>query len=208
MILDRRSLRSAIADGRIVVTPFDPDALRVNSYDVHLSPILRIYYPSGPSMGPLDAAHDNPSRSFLIPPEGAILDPGKLYLGATIEYTEAHGLVPWLDGRSSIGRLGLSVHVTAGRGDAGFCGCWTLELTVVERLRVYAGMAVAQLTWMEVKDPGHGFSEGGDYASLAGSRYQGQGAEPVASRMHQSFPLPDAWVERADILRAEWKARQ
>lgn len=216
MILDRHAIRQAIARGDIVVSPFDDDSLRINSYDVHLSPILRTYKPQygSDTKGlaiplPLDSARDNPTEQHLIQAEGFVLVPGRLYLGATIEYTEAHGLVPWIDGKSSVGRLGLSVHVTAGRGDVGFCGHWTLELTVEEPLLVYAGSPVGQLTWMTVE---HGTTnERATYGATLGSKYQQEGpggVDPVSSRMHANFPLPEVWTARAEEIRARVKAGQ
>lgn len=197
-ILDRRAITAAIDAGRIVVRPYDPACLRVNSYDVHLSPFLLRRRPD--SLRGLDCAEEPEMEELIIPPEGFWLQPQTLYLGATMEYTEAHGLVPWLDGKSSSGRLGLSVHITAGRGDAGFCGHWTLEMTVPEPLRIHAAMPAGQLTWFTVEH-----AEGGehpDYGTLDGSKYQNQGPRPVASRMHRNFPLPDVWLARAAAMRA------
>jgi dCTP deaminase len=87
----------------------------------------------------------NRYRRYEIPPEGLVLSPNQLYLGRTMERTETHNLVPMLEGRSSIGRLGLFVHVTAGFGDVGFCGFWTLEMFAVQPIRVYAGVEIAQI---------------------------------------------------------------
>lgn len=95
----------------------------------------------------LDMKKDNPAHEFAIGPEGVILLPGRLYLGATVEYTETRGFVPCIEGRSSVGRLGMSIHLTAGFGDDGFCGTFTLEITVVHPLRVYAGVEVCQIKY-------------------------------------------------------------
>ena len=84
----------------------------------------------------------NRFRRHTIPPEGLVLDPNRLYLGRTIERTETHNLVPMLEDRSSIGRLGLFVHVTAGFGDVGFCGYWTLEMFAVQPVRIYPGVRI------------------------------------------------------------------
>jgi dCTP deaminase len=211
MILDRRSIIDAMSAGSIAVRPYDPDALRSNSYDVHLSPWLSVHrrpFPVGADpltrmiddQPPLDCAADDPVDEIEIPREGLVLQPGRLYLGATLEYTEAHNVVPWLDGKSSGGRKGLFIHVTAGRGDLGFCGHWTLEIIVVEPLRVYAGMPVGQLTWFAVQRSVTGPSEP-DYGAMEGSKYQNQGAAPVASKMHKNFPLPGVWLARAEEAR-------
>lgn len=80
-----------------------------------------------------------------IPEEGIILQPGILYLGRTMEYTETHKFVPMLEGRSSVGRLGIQIHSTAGFGDIGFCGYWTLEISCVQPVRIYPGVEICQI---------------------------------------------------------------
>ena len=84
---------------------------------------------------PSDMKEDNAAKKIIIPEDGLLLESRKLYLGRTIEYTETHNLVPMLEGRSSVGRLGLFVHVTAGFGDVGFKGYWTLEIFVFNQLK-------------------------------------------------------------------------
>ena len=90
----------------------------------------------------LDMKKPNPSSKITIPKEGLRLEARQLYLGRTLEYTETHSLVPMLEGRSSIGRLGMSVHITAGFGDVGFCGYWTLEIHSLSPIRIYPFVAV------------------------------------------------------------------
>ena len=201
-MLDRADIRSAHRAGNIAITPWDDDSLRVNSYDLHLHPSVVLYTRRGGER--LDCAKDNPTTTQEIPEDGYDLLPGTLYLLSTIEYTETRGFVPWLDGKSSLGRLGLFVHVTAGRGDDGFCGHWTMEAVVVEPLRVYAGMPVAQVSFFETgsspkfpRPPVAPYT----YKDIAGSKYAQQGAQPVPSRMHRNFPLPDRWVQAARALR-------
>jgi len=94
---------------------------------------------------PLDPKQNNPYTISIISEDGILLVPGELYLAQTLEYTETHNLVPVISGRSSIGRLGLFIHVTAGFGDIGFCGHWTLELAVIRPLIVYPRMPLAQI---------------------------------------------------------------
>ena len=81
---------------------------------------------------------------------GFLLEPGVLYLGSTVEYTETHGLVPIIDGRSSVGRLGIFVHVTAGYGDNGYCGKWTLELACIVPVVIYPNMKICQIRFQSV----------------------------------------------------------
>jgi dCTP deaminase len=95
-------------------------------------------------------AKPNRVRRIEIPPEGIVLSPNQLYLGRTVERTVTHNLVPQIEGRSSIGRLGLFVHVTAGFGDVGFAGFWTLEMFAVQPVRIYAGVPICQIFYHEL----------------------------------------------------------
>ena len=152
MILSDTSILAAMEDGEIVIDPFEPKNLGGNSYDVRLSEHL-LTYESRHWIGDqqcLDVSIENPTSERTIGWEGMVMWPGVLYLASTVEYTETHKHVPYLDGRSSAGRLGISIHSTAGRGDVGFCGHWTLEITVVHPVRVYAGMRIGQLTFHTV----------------------------------------------------------
>ena len=124
----------------IAIEPFNPAQLNPNSYNLTLHNELLVYEEIV-----LDMRRPNRYRRYEIPPEGLVLSPNQLYLGRTIERTETHNLVPMLEGRSSIGRLGLFVHVTAGFGDVGFCGFWTLEMFAVQPIRVYSGVEIAQI---------------------------------------------------------------
>lgn len=132
--------------GAIVIDPFDPsmvdDKVNPNSVNLQLgSHILTYDHPT------LDMAVDNPFTVVEIPPEGMWFMPGELYLGTTRQRTITHGFVPELTGRSSVGRLGLTVHITAGWGEEAFDGEWTLEMTVVKPLRIYAGVAICQIIY-------------------------------------------------------------
>jgi len=100
MILSDLMIQQAISTGEIIIEPFDPACLGTNSYDVHLSKYLANY-----TAEVLDAKLPNEITQFEIPEEGIILKPGVLYLGSTLEYTETHNTVPFLEGKSSVGRL-------------------------------------------------------------------------------------------------------
>lgn len=154
MILSDRAIKTAIDSGDIIIDPFDPKALGTNSYDVHLAKTLLVYENTGNLLNGvyLDAARENLVDAYTIPTEGMVLYPGRLYLAATIEYTETHAHVPYLDGKSSTGRLGIRIHTTAGRGDVGFFGHWTMEIDVVQPVRVYAGMPIGQLTYHDTHE--------------------------------------------------------
>ena len=146
MILSDKEILSEIEKGTILVEPFNRECLGTNSYDVHLGKFLSIYEDEI-----LDAKAHNKTNTFEIPKEGFVLMPNTLYLGVTEEYTETLAHVPFLEGKSSVGRLGIDIHATAGKGDVGFCNHWTLEISVTQPVRVYAGMPIGQLIYFEVK---------------------------------------------------------
>ncbi len=100
---------------------------------------------------PLDMAVEEETEDIFIPDAGLVLWPGVLYLGSTIEYTETKNFVPVIEGRSSVGRLGMCIHLTAGFGDCGFSGNWTLEITVVHPLAVYAEVEICQIAYSPVE---------------------------------------------------------
>jgi dCTP deaminase len=141
-MLTGNEIRLQVEAKRLIIEPFDPACIGPNSYDVHLAPDMFVYREPV-----LDTRRENRGRSFHIPEEGLVLQPGTLYLGATVEHTECPDLIPTYEGRSSMGRLGLFSHITAGFGDVGFRGRWTLELAVVQPVRVYAGMRIGQLSF-------------------------------------------------------------
>ncbi len=145
MILSGNEIRTRL-NGDIVIEPFNEEQLNPNSYNLRLHNELLAYEEIV-----LDMGRPNRYRRHVIPPEGLVLDPNRLYLGRTIERTETHNLVPMLEGRSSIVRLGLFVHVTAGFGDVGFCGYWTLEMFAVHPVRIYPNVQIAQIFYHTVE---------------------------------------------------------
>lgn len=122
------------------IQPFNEEQLNPNSYNLKLHNELLIY-----KNNLLDIKKNNDTVRIKIPEEGYKLKPGVLYLGRTYEYTEAHSYVPMIEGRSSIGRLGLSIHITAGFGDLGFCGYWTLELQCIQPIIIYPYIEICQI---------------------------------------------------------------
>jgi len=111
----------------------------------------------------LDMKKNNRTRNMKIPESGLVLEPNRLYLGRTVERTETHNLVPMIEGRSSIGRLGLFVHVTAGFGDVGFAGFWTLEMFAVQPIRIYPGIEICQIFYHQIN---------GDIKEYSSGKYQ------------------------------------
>jgi dCTP deaminase len=173
MILSDKRIKEEIEKGTIRIEPFDRESLGTNSYDVHLGRFLAVY-----TSRELDARKHNSIEHFEIPDEGYVLQPGVLYLGVTQEYTETHAHVPFLEGKSSTGRLGIDIHATAGKGDVGFCGNWTLEISCKLPVRVYEGMPVGQLIYFPVD---------GEvevrYNTKLNAKYSGQPNRPVESMM-------------------------
>lgn len=145
MILSDRKILEQLEQKQIVIEPYKRSCLGTNSYDVHLGKWLATY-----ENETLDAKKHNTIHHFEIPSDGFVLQPNKLYLGVTQEYTESHAHVPFLEGKSSVGRLGIDIHATAGKGDVGFCNYWTLEISVKCPVRVYEGMPIGQLIFFEV----------------------------------------------------------
>lgn len=173
MILSDSKILEAIARKDIVIEPYDRECLGSNSYDVHLGRYLAVYVDDV-----LDARKHNKISEFEIGEDGFVLQPGTLYLGVTDEYTETHGYVPFLEGKSSVGRLGIDIHATAGKGDVGFCNTWTLEISVSMPVRVYAGMPIGQLIYFAVD--GHVENT---YNNKSSAKYNDRTVRPVESMM-------------------------
>jgi dCTP deaminase len=157
MVLSGREIRRQLGQN-LVIDPFDESRLNPNSYNLTLHDELMTYEELV-----LDMRRPNRVRRLNIPAEGLVLQPNQLYLGRTAERTETHNFVPMIEGRSSIGRLGLFVHVTAGFGDVGFCGYWTLEMFAVQPVRIYAGVAICQIFYHDIH---------GDFTEYASDKYQ------------------------------------
>ena len=174
MILTDKTINDEITEGNIVIEPFNPNNLGTNSYDLTLSNTLILY-----TERVLDVRKKNPSAPMIIPDEGLVLQPGIVYLASTVEYTQTLKHVPVIQGKSSLGRLGLFVHVTAGFGDVGFAGHWTLELVCIQPIRIYAGMKISQIVYHEISE-----MPKVSYDKKEDAKYSNQGSEPVASKMY------------------------
>ena len=171
MILSGNEIRQRLG-GDIVIDPFDEELLNPNSYNLRLHDELLVYEEII-----LDMKRPNRLRRYQIPKEGFVLNPNQLYLGRTIERTETHNLVPMLEGRSSVGRLGLFVHCTAGFGDVGFRGYWTLEIFAIHPVRIYSGVSIGQIFYHQPV---------GELIEYRSKKYQGnKGIQP--SLMYLDF---------------------
>jgi len=173
MILTDHAIRDSISSGEIVIDPFDEARLGTNSYDVRLGKTLANYKDDI-----LDARKHNTIEMFEIGEEGIVLRPGTVYLGVTEEYTETHKHVPFLEGKSSVGRLGIDIHATAGKGDVGFCNHWTLEISVAQPVRVYHLMPIGQLIYFEVDGEVDTL-----YSNKASAKYNKRSPLPMESMM-------------------------
>ena len=189
MILTGNEIQARLGSD-IIIDPFDESLLNPNSYNLRLHDELLVYEEIV-----LDMRRPNRFRRYTIPSEGFVLQPNQLYLGRTMERTETHELVPMLEGRSSVGRLGLFVHVTAGFGDVGFCGHWTLEMFAVQPVRVYPGVAICQIFYHEIS---------GDVTEYCSKYQNNRDIQPSLLRTGASIPsaatcLAPACAERTRI---------
>lgn len=156
----------------IFIDPFDEKALNPNSYNLKLYNELMIYDETE-----LDMKKEHKTKTIEIPQEGLVLEPRKLYLGRTLEHTRTERLVPMLEGRSSVGRLGLYIHVTAGFGDVGFSGFWTLEIHCIEPIKIYPFVEICQIYYHTIE---------GEYEKYISGKYQNNsGIQP--SMLHRDF---------------------
>lgn len=171
MLLSGEEIKKNLG-GDIIIQPYNPSQLNPNSYNLRLSDELLVY-----DTDVLDMKKDNPVRRLTIPPEGLLLEPNRLYLGRTLEYTRTDRFVPMLEGRSSVGRLGLFVHVTAGFGDVGFAGYWTLEMHCIHPIVIYPGVEICQIYYHTIQ---------GEYQKYDSGKYQNNtGVQP--SMLYKDF---------------------
>lgn len=171
MILSGIEIRNQI-NKNIVIEPFSVKQLNPNSYNLKLHNELLVY-----DDHVLDMKKENTAKKTIIPPCGLLLEQGKLYLGRTKEYTETRNYVPMLEGRSSVGRLGLFIHVTAGFGDVGFCGYWTLEIFCVQPIIIYPDVEICQIYYHTIY---------GDHVEYKTGKYQNN-SDIQTSMLYKDF---------------------
>lgn len=181
MILTDLEILKEIENKNIVIEPFNHRCLGTNSYDVHLGDWLA-EYEFMPNFPYLDSKKENYLHHYRIDESGYVLQPGRLYLGVTQEYTESHKHVPFLEGKSSVGRLGIDIHATAGKGDVGFCNYWTLEISCSVPVKVYPGMPIGQIIYFQVQG-----EIGTSYNSKQSAKYNLVDKKPVGSQMYKNF---------------------
>lgn len=157
MILSGKKIKEEL-NSNIFITPFNEKQLNPNSYNLRLFNELLVY-----DNNVLDMKTPNTAHKIIIPEEGLLLETNKLYLGRTVEHTKTKSYVPMLEGRSSIGRLGLFIHVTAGFGDVGFDGYWTLEIFCVQPIKIYPNVEICQIYYHSID---------GEYDEYSSGKYQ------------------------------------
>jgi dCTP deaminase len=171
MILSGKEIIKKIGK-EIIIDPFDENLINPNSYNLRLHNELLVY-----DEKILDMKMPNKTKSITIPDNGIILGPGKLYLGRTFEYTKTDNYVPMLEGRSSVGRLGVYIHVTAGFGDVGFSGYWTLEIQCIQPVKIYPMVEICQIYYHSIE---------GEYEIYKSGKYQNNsGIQP--SLLYKDF---------------------
>ncbi len=171
MILSGKEILNRMGN-EIIIEPFDKKKINPNSYNLSLFNELLIY-----ENNILDMKKLNPAREIIIPEDGLLLEPNTLYLGRTNEFTKTDKYVPMLEGRSSTGRLGLFIHVTAGFGDVGFAGYWTLEIFCVQPIIIYPNVEICQIYYHCID---------GEYDLYNSNKYQNNtGIQP--SLMYKDF---------------------
>lgn len=171
MILSGLEIKKRLGQD-IIIEPYSPGQLNPNSYNLKLHNELLVY------TDPVLDMKKAPSYEIItIPESGLRLEPGRLYLGRTHEFTKTKNLVPMLEGRSSVGRLGMFIHVTAGFGDVGFAGFWTLEILCVQPIVIYPWVEICQIYYHSVE---------GESESYTSGKYQNnQGIQP--SMLYKDF---------------------
>jgi dCTP deaminase len=186
VILSDRDISEAIDAGRIGIDPYDSADLQPASVDLHVDRYFRIF--NNHRYAFIDVKKDMDELTELVdvkPDEPFILHPGEFVLGSTAEFISlANDLVARLEGKSSLGRLGLLIHSTAGFVDSGWEGHLTLELSNVANLpiTIYPGMKIGQISFFQLSSP----AENPYGSSKVGSKYQGQRG-PTASRYYKNF---------------------
>lgn len=192
-MLTGAEIEKQIQKGNIIIDPYDPKCLNPNSYNLKLHPQLLIYkrnyqnrsglipqsraeFESRQYLNPIDMKCKNETIELTIPEDGLTLYPNTLYIGRTVERTSTDKFIPMINGRSSGGRLGISIHICAGFGDIGFDGTWTLEITAVEPVTIYPNAEIAQICY---------FNPSGKVGKLYRGRYYKQ-EDATASRFYKA----------------------
>lgn len=187
MILSGSKIKEMVQNNKIIIDPFNLDQINPNSYNFRLGNTFRVYDDKV-----IDPKKDNTTRIIKIPPSGYVMEPSVLYLGHTQEVMGSDHFVPIIRGRSSIGRLGIFVHITADLIDIGSINQWTLQMHCVQPVRIYPGILIGQVTFWKVE---------GEIV-LYNGKYQGSRG-PTASQIHLDFKSDDLACTTSIVIPAE-----
>jgi len=188
MVLTGLEILAQVKIGSIYIDDFDIKRLNPNSYNLRLHNELKVYdmericieskkEPRSYGRAVLDMKKMNPTKTLIIPEEGLIIHPGELYLGRTFERTRTNGFCPQIEGRSSVARLGIDIHKTAGWGDDGFDNFWTLEIAATLPVRIYPFVEFCQIIYMKTF---------GDASMKYKGKYQATG-QIDTSKLYEEF---------------------
>lgn len=175
MILTKNDIINEANNGKIVIKPLNLDNICANSVDVTLNKTLLIY-----KNKTLDMISNEQTEEIVIPNDGLVLQPGELYIGMTNEVAGSEHYIPMYEGRSSLARLGISSHISAGFGDIGYVNKWTLEITVVKPVRIYPNIRIGQVYFVEPSTVDHKELYLGKYGNIDMDK-------PVASKGYIDF---------------------
>lgn len=178
MILSDQQILENINRKTIIIEPFDIKNLGSNSYDLHLGSKLAVYLDKE-----FDVKKEHQIEYIEIPEEGILLHPNQLYLGVSEEYTETHEHVPFLEGKSSLGRLGLGVHISSPVGNINFRNHWTLEISCIHPIKIYKGMPIAQIFYLNIDHK----TVNNQYGNKKDSNYNKVNPLPQESKMWKYF---------------------
>lgn len=171
MILTGSEIKKNVKKNKITISPFDNKCINPNSYNLEIGDYLLVY-----ENDVLDSKQEQKTKKIKIPQDGLILQPNKIYLGCTKEIVGSDYFVPTITGRSSSGRLGLFVQITADLVDIGFKGNLTFQLHAVQPLKIYSGMKIGQIMFWKPK---------GKIKLYSGKYQNSQG--PTASKIYKDF---------------------
>ena len=187
MILSSAEIQTAMGD-TIEITPYEKANLNPNSYNLSLHNELLVY-----EEVILDVKYPNRFHRVTIPDDGLILNPNQIYLGRTVEHTKTDGFAPMIAGRSSLARLGLSVHTGCGFGNVGFCGYWTLEMVCVQPLRIYPYIPICQIYYLQIA---------GDIEQYRSDKYQ-HNHDVQPSLFYREFTGQDPHTQYAEFYQSQ-----
>lgn len=173
MILTGSEIKKEVKKGRIIIDPFNDSQLNPNSYNFRIGDTIKVY-----KNRLLDVKKINTTYTIKIPKSGLVLETYKLYLGHTAEVMGSNTFVPIIRGRSSTGRLGLFIHITADLIDIGSINQWTLMMHCIQRMIIYPGMLIGQVTFWEPKGK----------IILYNGKYQGS-VGPMESQIFKDFQV-------------------